>query len=378
MAIMNLPYLWAPKGKRRRYYYYRRDGRRVPVADAEGRRPDSNTDLPAFLEAYRRTHAAFESTPPDPAGRAPRGSLADVVGEFRRSNDYAAKGARTRRDYDRHLDHLVAAYGDLPVATLPREFVTGLRDRGAATPRTTNYRITVLRLLLYWAADRPARFGLPAGWVNPAARPRRLKGDGPGHRPWHDWEIDQLCRRWPVGTWERTAFELLLCTGQRGQDVAAMRRPQYRRGWVEVVQAKTGARVAIPAAKRLRAALEAWLSPRGRTVRPIAMLPGVRGGALGVDAFRHRMAGAYRAAGLEGVTTHGLRHTTATILAEAGVDFQGIAAITGHETAAMVARYTRQKREARRSVSRLERARRDAPAVNTDGSECKHPDADTG
>ena len=42
---------------------------------------------------------------------------------------------------------------------------------------------------------------------------------------WSESEIEQFEKCWPVGTKQRLAFDLLICTGQRGSDVAAMARP---------------------------------------------------------------------------------------------------------------------------------------------------------
>jgi integrase len=58
-----------------------------------------------------------------------------------------------------------------------------------------------------------------------------------------------------------------------------------------------------------------------------------------------------------GLTFHGLRVTTATMLAEAGCDTQTIMAITGHTTEAMVAHYRReadQKQRAKTAIRRLD------------------------
>jgi integrase len=64
------------------------------------------------------------------------------------------------------------------------------------------------------------------------------------------------------------------------------------------------------------------------------------------------------AAGLpEDVTTHGLRYSAATILHELGQDWETIAAVTGHETVAMVRKYTEKRRRARLAIDSLNVAR---------------------
>jgi integrase len=56
------------------------------------------------------------------------------------------------------------------------------------------------------------------------------------------------------------------------------------------------------------------------------------------------------------VTNHGGRYTAATRLHELDCDWETIAAITGHETAAMVRKYTEKRRKARLAIARINRA----------------------
>lgn len=60
-----------------------------------------------------------------------------------------------------------------------------------------------------------------------------------------------------------------------------------------------------------------------------------------------------------GLTVHGLRHTAATMLADAGCSTREIMAVTGHRTEAMVALYTEgadRRRSADAAIARMERA----------------------
>jgi integrase len=59
-----------------------------------------------------------------------------------------------------------------------------------------------------------------------------------------------------------------------------------------------------------------------------------------LDHFTHALIDAARAAGLVGLSFHGLRKTAAAWLAEAGASANEIASITGHKTLGEVTRYT--------------------------------------
>ncbi|MCH7544708.1 MAG: tyrosine-type recombinase/integrase, partial [Proteobacteria bacterium] len=70
---------------------------------------------------------------------------------------------------------------------------------------------------------------------------------------------------------------------------------------------------------------------------------------------------AMKAAGLVGLTYHGLRYTAATKLAEAGCSNKEIASITGHKSLAMIEKYTRdadQERLSGAAILRWENASR--------------------
>ncbi len=71
-------------------------------------------------------------------------------------------------------------------------------------------------------------------------------------------------------------------------------------------------------------------------------------------AFREILNGMH----LDGMHFHGLRHTAASALAEAGCSEEEIKAITGHKSSASVAVYVRQAnqtRPAENAIAKLER-----------------------
>lgn len=349
MVELTHRYLWAAKGRGGKlYWYYRRDGQRVPLKSQDGRRLVPN-DI-GFLESYERIHASFESTGRDAPGV---GTLAHVIEQYRASPEFKQLAERTRKDYARYLDQLQKTYGTFRIATMPREFVRKLRDKHQDKPRTANYLVQVLRLLLTFAEDQPMTFRLPQGWRNPARKPRLLR-TGSGHRPWEEYEIAAFRRRWKPDTFERVAFELALNTGQRGQDVVAMTRQQYHHGEISIVQKKTGTRVEMPVSKELLEVLDPWLEGHHHMM----ILPTTTGRPCKVDHFRHVMRAAYRAANLpEECTTHGLRYTAATILRELGCDWQVIADITGHQTQEMARKYSEKQRRSKLAIKLVDAAR---------------------
>jgi len=350
MTRIDLPYIFKGAAKGRPYYYYRRNGQYIPIHDENGEKLAPSD--PAFLAAYTAIHETFGA--PTPRSETAKGSLAHLIDAYRVSPDFKEKSPKTRKDYGLYLELMKEKYGKRRVAAMPREFIFGLRDKYAATPRKANYIIQVLRLILSYAEDRPSTFSLPQNWSNPARRPKLLK-TGDGHRPWEESEILAFRKCWKVGTLERTAFELALNTGQRGGDVIDMRRGHINNnGTISVAQEKTGARLEIPIATDLKNVLATWLEKTPHMM----ILATETGRPFKVDHFRHTMRDAYRKARLpEDCTTHGLRYTAATRLREIGCDWEEIADITGHETAEMARKYSNKARRAKLTVARLDDAR---------------------
>jgi site-specific recombinase XerD len=349
LVKLDLPYLWGAVGRHgRQYWFYRRNGRRIPITSPEGRRLRQGDA--GFFEAYERIHATFGT---DPRITPRSGTLAHLIDVYREAPEFRNRAPKTRRDYGRYLDLLKAQHGHRSVAAMPREAVFKIRDEHQATPRTANYIIAVLRLILSYAEDRKLTFRLPTYWTNPARRPKKLD-TGEGHRPWEEAEIDAYRKQWGVKTLERVLFEAFLNSGQRGGDLAPMIRQQYFRGEIAVAQEKTKERVWIPASRDLRAALNPWLDRHAHVV----LFPTSTGRPLKVDHMRHLMREAIRAAGLpDDCTLHGLRYTFATRGIELGLDWQTIESIVGHKTAEMAFKYTEKRRRARLAIATFDAAR---------------------
>ncbi len=156
---------------------------------------------------------------------------------------------------------------------------------------------------------------------------------------WNDHEIAQFENAWAVGTRERTAFALLLFTGQRASDVAKMKWSEVDDRGIWVVQRKTKAKLLIPIHPQLRRILRAWGRGEG------AILKTAFGEPFTSKGFSNFMAERIGKAGLpDECVSHGLRKAAARRLAEAGCSANEIAAITGHATLEEVARYTRASR----------------------------------
>ncbi len=345
MTRLEHPYLWAAKGRSRLYWFYRRNDLRIPITD------EANARLaygdPGFLAAYERIHATFEAPGRTSAGP---GSLAAAIELYKASPKFLNRADLTKRDYLSHLDALAAEFGPLAIRTMPTEFIEGMRDKLAATPRKSNYRVSVLKIVLNFAEGRLLTLGLPASWRNPASKVEKLE-EGPGYRQWPDNLI--AASRETAPTEVRWLIETALYTGQRGGDCIAMLWSHYDGDGIEVVQSKTAARLWIPAHRDLKAVIAEI--PR----RAAVILTTPTGRPWRATYYSQLVRETVEACGLKGYSLHGLRKNAVTRLLEAGCSTDEVKAITGHASTAMVEYYGKgvnQRRMARSAIAKLERS----------------------
>jgi integrase len=312
------------------YYYDRRTGERLPD-DEKARRA-------RMLEIARGEATARK--------RPGYGTIAELIATFRGRPEYLRLAANSRRAYGRLLDSLMEDVGTHQVSEIDREFVVVVRDSLAATPRTADMMIAVLRRLLAYAVERPSQYRLA---FNPAIGVKRIGVNNP-YQAWPDALVDAFrARAYPE---LRLAMELGLGTGQRISDCAAMLWSQYDGRTVRLRQQKTKTPLVIPASRELIAALTD--APR----RAAVILTTRTGRPWRADHLRPELARVVRELGFPGYSFHGLRKRTGALLAEAGCTEREIMAVLGHKSAAMARLYTEaanQERLAAAAVTKLER-----------------------
>jgi integrase len=181
---------------------------------------------------------------------------------------------------------------------------------------------------------------------DPTAAIKNLSSKTDGFATWTEEHIAAFESRWPLGTRERLAFELLLCTAQRRSDVVRIGRQHIRCHRGDAAKDRQQAVRSNPP--------EPASSPPSNHLTFLATLYGQPFTAPG---FTNWFRVTCNQAGLpKGISAHGLRKAAARRLAEAGCSANVIASITGHRSLNEVERYTRaadQARMAREGMSML-------------------------
>jgi integrase len=333
-----------------RYYFRRPGGKRTPLPGIPG--------SDAFMAAYAAAEASGPASP-EKRERGEPGTFDRLLGTYFESTDYAELKASTKRAYRLAMERLIRleTLGPRKVKDIDRNVIKRIMAKRADRPAASNDALKKLRILIKFAIDM--------GWRkdDPTLHLKKMKGGE--HHTWTDEEIAAFEACWPLGSVQRTAFALLLFTGQRVSDVARMSwRDVSPDGLsIHVTQDKTEEKLWLALLDDLQAALRAW--PKHER----AILCTGYGKPFTVKGLGNKMADAFDAAGLdERCVTHGLRKAAARRLAEAGCSANEIAAVTGHRTLAEVQRYTKgadQRRLNRAATDRLELR----GAVPTRGSE---------
>ena len=204
-----------------------------------------------------RQHSPDKDAPAaEPKMRGEPGTFSRLAAQYFASPDFLRLRIRTQYVYRLVIERFLAEHGHRLVAEMRRDDVKKIMALKAATPGSANDLLKKIRTLIKFAID--------TGWRtdDPTLRIKTF----PEHE-FHTWTEDEIAQyeeRWPIGSRERTAFALHLYTGQRRSDVAHMAWTDVAGNAINVVQAKTGARLTIPLHPNLSAALRAW--PRKHVV----------------------------------------------------------------------------------------------------------------
>ena len=171
--------------------------------------------------------------------------------------------------------------------------------------------------------------------VGPTKGVKLLKGDNDeiGFHTWTEDEVGRFEARWPLGTRERLALDLLLYTGFGRGDVVRVGRQHVKDGLITLRMEKTGDQVIVPVLPALCASIAAT------TTGDLAFLATAHGKPFVKESFGNWFREACRKAGCPG-SAHGLRKAGATRAAENGATERQLMAIFGWTTGKMATHYT--------------------------------------
>ncbi len=314
-------------------------------------------DTPEFWAQYR---AALEGV--SAVAKPPKtSSLKWAFDRYRNSSAWAALSPSTRRARENIIRQVIKTAGDEPLREIDAETIRAGRERRSAKPHSANAFLRTMRGFFAWAVEEKH---VP---VDPTAGVKFLTGpnDENGFHTWTQEELDRFETRWPIGTRERLAYDLLLYTGLRRGDAVrvgrqhtsiveialpdgskvrqqqiAIRAEKHRKG-------KAGELITIPIFEPLAASIAAT------TVGDMTYLVTAEGRPWVKESFGNWFRDVCREADCPG-SAHGLRKAGAVRIAERGATDRQLMAMYGWTTSKQSTRYTRAADRARLARSAAE------------------------
>ena len=286
-------------------------------------------------EFWREYRAALEgAASATTRAKAKPQTLAWGLERYRSSPAWAALAVATRRQRENIYRHVAESAGDTPLPKIDTQAIREGRDRRAAKPHGANNFVKAMRGFFGWAANPDGGNLVP---VDPTKGVRLLDGpnDEIGHHTWTDEEIARFEARWPIGTRERLALDLLLYTGLRRGDVVRLGRQHVRDGVITLrTEKKAGVGIVYPPVLPVLAETIAATKTGALT-----FLVTERGAPFVKEGFGNWFGDACRKANCPG-SAHGLRKAGATRAAEKGATVNQLMALFGWSTPKMAMHYT--------------------------------------
>jgi integrase len=318
-------------GRLRRYV--RRPGsRRVALPGLVG--------SPEFMQAYQDAMAGAVLRP----RVAKAGTLAALAVEFFASTEFANLKPSSQAIYRAALASVIERDGHRLVRDLPADKARKIiQEIGAEHPAMANLTRAVLRRMFSFAMAIGQRRDNPF-----AAVPKYKIGT---HHTWTDAELGIYEKRWPLGTRERLAYDILLYTAQRVGDAVRIQRSDIRNGVISIVQQKTGTEVFVPLHPALSRSISAG------PAKGFYLVADRNGRPIKRGALTKLISSAAKAAELPPeCVAHGLRKAALRRLAEHGATSKEMQAVSGHKSLSELERYTHkadQQRLAKAAIGTL-------------------------
>lgn len=300
------------------------------------RLPDLPETHPEFIAAW----AKAEATKPSYAAPVPSGSITQAIRALRASKHWAGLSASYKLQIRPNIDAIEADHGTLPLRGIRAKHIES--DLSKLDPNPANARLKAWRLIMATAKIAGQIEDDPSGSVV------KRSAKTAGHAPWTVEELARFRDRWPTGTRQRAAFELLQWTGARVSDGCRLTRASIGAdGLLTFRQQKTGGMAYVPWTASMPGWARAWETERTMVrdaIMPLAgftLLETSYGKPRSVKGLSNLISDAAVEAKIIGRSAHGLRKHRLTAIAEAGGSAHAIMSWGGHASLSEAEHYTR-------------------------------------
>jgi integrase len=349
-----------PSGRKVYVAQYRQNGRsrRTTIGDHGRLTPDE-------ARSQAKTILGAVETGADPIAdrRAAREvpTFNEVAADFMSQHVAAKRKRRTHEAYEALLrKHIAPAIGSMRIIDVRRADIAKMHSRMSDAPGAANRAVSLISAIWGWAARRQtvpfeanparglernresrserfltttefARLGAALDEGETIGLPYDVDETKPGAK--HAPKVER--RRVKLDPFAVAAIRLLILTGARLREILHAQWPyvDFERGILFLQDSKTGKKPVY-----LSAAALAILAALPRVGGNPHIIAGAKDGAPRSD-LKKPWAAVKRAAGIEDVRLHDLRHSFASIGAGASMGLPIIGKLLGHTQAATTARY---------------------------------------
>jgi integrase len=308
-----------------RFYYRPKGAKGIALPDFP---PENHKFLAAYAEAVNGVVLQTNTHSTGTIGAAIRAYLA--------SDKYLSLAVSSRGVWRRQADDICFRYGKAKLVDLLPKHIR--QDLARLDPHPANNRLRVWRSLCRWWVD--------AGLVDtdPARDVRKRETPASdGHKPWQRTDFAAFRLRWPIGTQERLAFELMYQSCAAIGDACRLGPANVQGEWLAYARKKTGTQSMSPLfdGPDWFEACDHYHTCVNAAPRHMTYLTTKAGASRSAKAVASWFSRAATSAGLPDLSAHGIRKGRAAIFRENGASQDQRMAILGHETEAEARRYSK-------------------------------------
>ncbi|WP_306834386.1 tyrosine-type recombinase/integrase [Neorhizobium huautlense] len=279
-----------------------------------------------FKQSYRDAIAAEQ--PARPRQRGDSRTLKWLIGQYMESRQWADLATSTRKARGNLFIQMLKNAGDSFFADISKKDVEAALDARAGTPGQANALLKALRGVFEWAVKADLTGFDPTHGVD------RLQYKTDGFEPWTSEDVHKFCLKWKIGTPQRLAMELLLCSGLRRSDIVRAGRQHMSGNTFTLRTHKTGAEITVEFPDRLMKVIEKTKTG------DLAFIVGENGRPFTVESFGNWFRKHCTKADVD-KSAHGLRKLSATLAANAGASSHELMAQYGWATSRQAEIYTK-------------------------------------
>lgn len=269
------------------------------------------------------------------------GTLAWLFTQFEASTEFASKAENTkiqRRNFYRRLSKV---HGHLGLENITGSDLAQIRDQ--LGPGAGRNMLKAVSAAYTWAClpeNNIATSNPAKGVTRPSQRTR-------GYTKWTLDDVMTFKNHYPKGSNPRKCLAMLLFTAREISGVRTLGRGDVRDGMIRGTRQKTWADATTPVLPILKDEL-------GDDYDALIWLPASHGGAYSDKSLSQKFSAWATDAGLPELSSHGLRKSVATILAELGLSERTIMAVLAHTDSRQAQIYVQDAQMRQRAIEGMQ------------------------